>query len=349
MELNSSLESQVKELQASLETIRSQVAEPTPSDIVSRQRVLELESLVDEQTIRIQALVDAKAESKHELSVRMQEKDTLIESYEARILELQTAFQDKVFAVNETKNLDEVHRLQRESELAKREIMELKTRQALLEYSCVVRLEISEQTRKSVHETTMTILKQAQEDSAKIAMSHHQQAMNALLLELRQEALSQKTGIVDHQVHILQSQLSSSELECQGHKSRILELEQTLENSQEIQKELQSQIAELSAAKKQLSLELQDSKNGWPPSMHQFDSLVQKIQDLEACARKRESEIESLIKLSREDASQAFEEDRQELLRVIHKKDEEIRGFKTELDSMVNSILELKRQGLSIF
>lgn len=192
----------------------------------------------------------------------------------------------------------------------------------------------------------MTILKQAQEESAKIAMNHHQQAMTALLSQWKAESQNQFQTLVDKETAHLQEQLETSENELQKSRLKVVELDslvQELEgqvtSGQELCKSLQQRI-------RQLELDLEQSRKGWPPSMHQFENLIQQVRDLETSAKKRESEIETLISLTREDAASAFEEDRQELVRLLAKKDSEILGFKSEVDSMVSSILQLKRTGL---
>lgn len=192
----------------------------------------------------------------------------------------------------------------------------------------------------------MTILKQSQEESAKIAMDHHRQSMSALLSELKADNQTQFQSLVDKETAHLQEQLDASDKELQTSRLRVVELEslaQELESEVSAGKELCETLRKKIC---QLQEDLEQSRKGWPPSMHQFEALIQQIRDLETSAKKRESEIETLISLTREDAASAYEEDRLELVRLLAKKDQEILGFKGEVDSMVSSILQLKRSGV---
>ena len=176
-----------------------------------------------------------------------------------------------------------------------------KTSRLTLKY----RLEISEQTRKSVHETTMTILKQSQEESAKIAMDHHRQAMAALLSEVKADNQAQFQSLVDNETAQIREQLDATEKEQQKVRLRVMELgrlNEELESEVSAGKEL---CETLRKKIRQLEDDLEQSRRGWPPSMHQFEALIQQIRDLETSAKKRESEIETLISLTREDAASA--------------------------------------------
>jgi DNA repair exonuclease SbcCD ATPase subunit len=195
----------------------------------------------------------------------------------------------------------------------------------------------------------LTILKQAQEDSAKIALSHHQQAMHSLLKEMKKDGLgglgSQSLNAENElELKTLRERLLETEKELDKAYSKIRDLEEALNLSEEKEKFLLGNLKALEESQVSLERDLDDARRGWPPSMHHLENLTLQIRQLEQSSKKRESEIENLIKLSREDAAQAFAQDRQELLDLIQKKDVEILGFKKELDSMVSSILQLKKQ-----
>jgi hypothetical protein len=97
-------------------------------DIKLRRQILELERLTDEQSVRIEMILQEKGNLEKQWFTRIQEKDDLIDSYEAKIVELQTAFKDKIFAVDEFKNLDEVLRLKEDLEKAQGELVSLRNR-----------------------------------------------------------------------------------------------------------------------------------------------------------------------------------------------------------------------------
>ena len=101
---------------------------PEGFDIPFRRRILELETLVDEQAKRIDSIINDKNSLERQLLRKMKEKDQLIESYEARLFELQKAFHDKVFAVEEFKHMDDMLSLKRELEISQKELADIKNK-----------------------------------------------------------------------------------------------------------------------------------------------------------------------------------------------------------------------------
>ena len=99
------------------------------ADVTQKRRIIELEALIDQQGSRIDAILQDKSNLETQLLSKIQEKDTLIESYESRIVELQTAFQDKIFLVDESKHMDFVHNLELELEKSRRQVLHLENRQ----------------------------------------------------------------------------------------------------------------------------------------------------------------------------------------------------------------------------
>lgn len=120
----------IKDLEDKLANVASN---QEPSGIPAREakfrrQILELERLVDEQSVRHEMVCHEKSNLERQWLARSQEKDALIDSYEAKIVELQTAFKDKIFAVDEFKNLDEVLRLKGELEKSQADVMSLENR-----------------------------------------------------------------------------------------------------------------------------------------------------------------------------------------------------------------------------
>jgi hypothetical protein len=105
---------------------------PEGFDIPFRRRILELETLVDEQSKRIDSILNDKNNLERQLLGKMKEKDKLIESYEARLVELQKAFHDKVFAVDEFKHMDDMLALKKELEICQRELADVRNKYVFL-------------------------------------------------------------------------------------------------------------------------------------------------------------------------------------------------------------------------
>ena len=70
---------------------------------------------------------------------------------------------------------------------------------------------------------------------------------------------------------------------------------------------------------------------------------MNKIGQLENSAKKRESDMKHLLASIKSRFQLDFEQEKSQLLAIISKKDAEIRGFKSEMDRLVISLMELKR------
>ena len=93
-----------------------------------RKRVLELESLLDEQSNNYMIILKEKSELKEQMIKLTREREKLIDSYENQVDEMEKALKDKIFAVEEAKHLDELNNLKLNREADQREIQDLKTK-----------------------------------------------------------------------------------------------------------------------------------------------------------------------------------------------------------------------------
>ncbi|KAJ1341692.1 hypothetical protein BSLG_003714 [Batrachochytrium salamandrivorans] len=151
-------------------------------ELVLSRRILDLQSLVDEQSKRIDQLCKERQHLETEAALLVREKDDLIESYQVKIVEQQQDFHKRIFAVDEHERMDEIHAMRLELESTRSELAGARNK-----------LEISEETRRAVHESTISIMKQSQEESAKIALGQHERGLMLLRQELlRENALSLK-------------------------------------------------------------------------------------------------------------------------------------------------------------
>ena len=198
-------------------------------------------------------------------------------------------------------------------------------------------MEISEKTRASVQDTTLVILKQAQEDSAKIAMAHHERSLQSVLNEIRSD-----TGRKSRQEEGIESQLSESLLKMSSLEKIIFDLECTNASLSDQVKSLTAELSSLQAINSQLEIVINESKHAWPPSQQSFEVLKERIRELEATSKKRESDIVLLLQESRASASQEFAQEKRDLLQILNRKDAEIISFKQELESLMGMIIRFK-------
>ncbi|KAJ3025532.1 hypothetical protein HK097_006664, partial [Rhizophlyctis rosea] len=141
-----------------------------------RRRILELEGLVETQTKRMDALRREREDLESTSRVKLEERDQIISSYDSKIAKLQHEVLNKVFAAEEQRALEEAAKWKLEVDRLRREMADLKGK-----------LEISEGTRKAVHENTIAILGRAQEEGAKMVLMHHERALEALRREIMEE------------------------------------------------------------------------------------------------------------------------------------------------------------------
>jgi hypothetical protein len=98
------------------------------TQLALHNRISELEQLLEIQSSRVETILKDKAVLEEQLLARVQEKDNLIQTYESKIMDLQSALQDKIFAVDEMKNVDKVQQLQLELSKCTTEMLDLRNR-----------------------------------------------------------------------------------------------------------------------------------------------------------------------------------------------------------------------------
>jgi hypothetical protein len=123
------LNAKINQLEIALEEKDTHLKQLSESNV--RKRVLELELLLDEQSNIYMALLKEKSDLKEQMIKITRERGKLIDSYEAQVDGMEKALRDKIFAVEETKHLDELNDLKLKREADQREILDLKTRYQL--------------------------------------------------------------------------------------------------------------------------------------------------------------------------------------------------------------------------
>ena len=120
------LNTKINQLEKALEEKDTHLKQLSESNV--RKRVMELELLLDEQSNIYMALLKEKSVLKEQMIKITREREKLIDSYEAQVDGMEKALRDKIFAVEETKHLDELNDLKLKREADQREILDLKTR-----------------------------------------------------------------------------------------------------------------------------------------------------------------------------------------------------------------------------
>ncbi|KAJ3417080.1 hypothetical protein HDV05_006939 [Chytridiales sp. JEL 0842] len=310
-----------------------------------RQRVQELEIIVDSQAASLEQLRTERALLEQSYVSRLAAKDDLVRSYEEKIENVRKEFHDRIFGMEEQKLLEEIHRL-------KLEVEELRGMNADLKN----RLEISESTRKAVSETTVTILKQAQEESAKIALAHHERALTII----RDETKAQTTAAHDSEMKRLQLKIADSEKEIQQLRIQITALENqkdamSSQTVEELTHQLQladERITELEegigASTQTISLleaQLAKATTSWPPDRKRFEDLAVSLTEMEIRSRRRESELQELVRDAKKSGDMEVAKLKAYYEPLLLKKERLIRHFRGEMDQLLGSLELLKQHG----
>ncbi|KAJ3136173.1 hypothetical protein HK100_001990 [Physocladia obscura] len=307
-----------------------------------RTRIVELENLVDSQVETMESMRADRTAAERDAQLRAQMKDALVTSYETKISSLRKEFHDRVFGGEEQKLLAEVHRLRMDIEILRGENSDLKNK-----------LYVSEATRQSVHENTISILKQAQEESANIALSHHERALSML----RDETKSQTAALLDFEVRKLQKALSEAEVEITRWQNRVANLEQEKKAWKEgrsndaVVKEtthkleiLEQSVKELQTLNADLQTQLQKSKSAWPPDRRRFGELEKMLGEMEIGFRKREFELQELIAATKKDANTQISREKIKYSSLLEKRDKELLYFRDQIYQLVSDLEKLDKR-----
>lgn len=306
-----------------------------------RSRIVELENLVDSQAKTMEEMRADRAAMEQENVARMQVRDAMVQSYEEKLVALKKEFHDRIFGDEEQKLLEDIHRSRVENENLRGIIADLNNR-----------LEISEGTRKAVHENTIAILRQAQEESAKIALAHHERG----LAMLREETRANATLSVDHELQNLKYALARCEAELTQWKSKasLLEKEkqdwisaadlaQALQDAKRRLRELETSIEQLTHERDDLSQRLSTATSSWPPDRKRFENMVSLIDEMESRSKRREVELQDLIEATRRNGAEEVERVKNHYKPLLAKRESEVRRFRSEVDGLVLSLDQLRR------
>ncbi|PIK52282.1 putative centrosomal protein [Apostichopus japonicus] len=96
----------------------------------------------------------------------------------------------------------------------------------------------------------------------------------------------------------------------------------------------------------QLRVELEEAKKNHTPEMRHFEALQAKIIAMENRKLQRESDIERMVDKSAQAATADKQKEIHQYRDLVMKKNLEIERFRSELDSILDVLRELQRQGV---
>ncbi|XP_072912556.1 centrosomal protein of 162 kDa isoform X2 [Hemitrygon akajei] len=165
----------------------------------------------------------------------------------------------------------------------------------------------------------------------------HQQEIEQLLTQHALEHSSSK-------VAELTNKITAQEIMLKHLREQINELQkdrEALSFSKLREETLQTQMAKLLE-------ELREAKENHSPEMRHFVALERKIQKMELKYAQREQEFQQLIQKARHSADAEQLQEVEKWKKLAQLKNHELENFRTELDSILDVLRELQRQGVVI-
>ncbi|CAG2207087.1 QN1 [Mytilus edulis] len=111
---------------------------------------------------------------------------------------------------------------------------------------------------------------------------------------------------------------------------------------------LRIQNASLENQIDKLKEELREAKKFHTPEMKHFESIQQKIIQMEKKRETRELELQQIIKNAKHTASVEMDQEVNKWKGIVDSKNSEIQRFRTELDSILDVLKLLQKQGVVI-
>ncbi|XP_048239455.1 centrosomal protein of 162 kDa-like isoform X2 [Haliotis rufescens] len=205
-----------------------------------------------------------------------------------------------------------------------------------------LQLELDQQRvdlRKSLAETE-AVARKHRED--------YQDQIDSLRLSHQQEL---QRVLSDQAFQHYSSKLAQLHSKCDSQEVMIQHLQQQLAKS-EVDAE-QISILKIREAAKQNQIEklqdlLQEAKKSHSPEMRHFETLQEKIIQMENRHEQRESELKQIIANTQRVASLELDQEGEKWRKIVEVKNKEIEKFRAELDSILDVLRLLQKQGVML-
>lgn len=183
-------------------------------------------------------------------------------------------------------------------------------------------------------------MKRIKEDSAAHIASlktSHQREIEKLLCQNAVENSSSKVAELNRKI-------ATQEVLIKHFQNQVSELQDKQESliaSQVREEVLQKEVTKLSE-------ELQEAKENQTPEMKHFTGLEKKIKQMEIRHEQRERELQQIIRQTRQVVESEQSREIEKWKRLAQLKNRELDKFRTELDSILDVLRELHRQGVVV-
>ncbi|XP_073781230.1 centrosomal protein of 162 kDa isoform X4 [Danio rerio] len=205
----------------------------------------------------------------------------------------------------------------------------------------------------------LEVLREKEKVSLQAAVTHAQNQ----LLRIEEQNAEQLTSVKAEHRKEIEHLLARHALEHSS--SRVAELTSQLNTQEIIVQHLQGQVKELQGTKEALAVtklreetlqnqlsklleELKEAKEAHSPELKHFTSLEQKIQSMEFRYSQREKQLQQVIADTRRVVEQEQQSEVERWRKLAQGRAKELEAFRMELDSILDVLRELQRQGVVI-
>jgi chromosome segregation ATPase len=205
-----------------------------------------------------------------------------------------------------------------------------------------LKIELLQGSRDSMQETTMQILKQTQLQSSKLAFVYSQNTMEMMKREWLKEyelkgehskkKCREKLNNLEKQISNLKSALENSVIEKNRYSERLASLNKEYNELHSVHLHCESRIEII--------------RNGVMPSLQDFDLLSEKLHSLEGISKAREENLRYSLEMKHSKVKKDFESYKVEISKRLNQKNNQIKEFQTEINSLVSMIGALKKEML---
>ncbi|CAG5129778.1 unnamed protein product, partial [Candidula unifasciata] len=205
-----------------------------------------------------------------------------------------------------------------------------------------LQLELDQQRvdlRRALAETE-SVARQSREQlehQIEVLRSSHQKELQRLLTEQALHSSSSKVAELQSKCDTQEVMIRHLQAQLKKYMNEVEQLSHV--KAKELQ--LQKQIEELQQ-------KLREAKMVQAPGMRHFESLEEKLTDLVQRQRKRETELDLVVKQNQQISQSAVDEEVEKWKRVVDAKNQQLQVFRAELDSILEVLRTLQRQSVSL-
>ncbi|KAI7806775.1 putative centrosomal protein of 162 kDa [Triplophysa rosa] len=204
---------------------------------------------------------------------------------------------------------------------------------------------------------------EAQREEERVSLQAAVTHARAQILRTREQNAEQLASVKAEHHREIERLLASHALEHSS--SKVAELANQVNTQEIVVQHLQAQVKELQGAKDALTVsktreetlqnqlsrlleELKQAKEAHSPELRHFASLEQKIQSMELRYSQREKQLQQVIADTRRVVEQEQRGEVDRWRRIAQGRAKELEAFRLELDSILDVLRELQRQGVVI-